>query len=349
MPCERAVLQLKPHLFSALETVEGLRAALQQAIMLEHSTIPTYLYALYSLRPGKNDQIERLIASVVVEEMSHMALACNVLNAIGGSPVIADPSFVPRYPGPLPGGVESQLIVPLERFSLRLVHDIFMEIEEPEDPIRFPALTAAPNRTIGDFYRAINQQIAAFGDAIFTGDPAHQLTSAFSSIDVVAVTDVESARNAVEAIIEQGEGTSLSPLAPDKELAHYYRFSEIYHGKALKPNPEAPADAPPERQYTYRGTPIPFDATGVLPVVANPERTDYSKGSRARYACDAFNYTYTSLLKTLQTTFNGRPDTFSSTIGLMESLKAQALDLTTIELGSGANAGPSFQYEPVRA
>ncbi len=78
------MLQLKPQLFEGLDTVSGLRGALQQAVMLEHATIPTYLYALYSLEPGKNAEIQQLITSVVIEEMSHMALACNILNAIGG-------------------------------------------------------------------------------------------------------------------------------------------------------------------------------------------------------------------------------------------------------------------------
>src|SRR2546421_835393 len=60
----------------------------KKAVELEHATIPTYLYALYSLQPGGNLKIQSLVRSVVWEEMLHMSLACNVLNAIGGSPVI---------------------------------------------------------------------------------------------------------------------------------------------------------------------------------------------------------------------------------------------------------------------
>ena len=37
-----------------------------------------------------------LIESVVMEEMLHMVLAANVLNAIGGTPSIGRPGFVPR-------------------------------------------------------------------------------------------------------------------------------------------------------------------------------------------------------------------------------------------------------------
>src|SRR5579864_6264652 len=132
------MILLKPEVFSTFDnTPEGLHRALQHAIELAHSTIPPYLYALYSLDPVRNATIYSLILSIVLEEMLHMSLACNILNAIGGSPVIDHPQFIPQYPGPLPGAVESQLIVPLARFSLDLVKNVFMVIEEPETPLSF--------------------------------------------------------------------------------------------------------------------------------------------------------------------------------------------------------------------
>lgn len=98
-------------------TPQAVRDALQNAVKLEHATIPLYLYGLYSLAQGKNAAIAEIIESVVVEEMLHMTLASNVLNAVGGSPQIDHPGFIPPYPGPLPGGVESDLIVSLRRFQ----------------------------------------------------------------------------------------------------------------------------------------------------------------------------------------------------------------------------------------
>lgn len=341
------MLQLEARLFEALDTPDGVPTALQHAVELEHATIPTYLYALYSLEPGKNAEIVELIGSVVIEEMSHMALACNILNAIGGSPVIDAPEFIPRYPGPLPGGVASQLVVPLERFSRKLVHDVFMEIEEPEDPLQFPVAEAAvPGRTIGEFYTAIRDRLE---ESMFTGNPDLQVTGVFSDLGLIAVGDVETASTAIDTIVEQGEGTTQSPLDPEHDPAHYYRFAEIYHGKRLIPNPDAPPDAPPDQRFVYGGDPIPFDPAGVLPVPANPKLTDYAQGSRAHYACNAFNYTYTSLLKTLHATFNGHPDGLNPAIGLMESMALQALDLVRMPIGPARNAGPSFEYQPVSA
>ena len=343
------MIKLKPELFAALDTQDGLLTALQQAIQLEHATIPTYRYALYSIKPDGNTTIRELILSVVTEEMLHMALACNILNAIGGSPAIDRPEFIPQYPGPLPGAVETGLIVPLARFSPDLVKNVFMVIEGPETPLHFPveAFAAVPPQTIGQFYSAIKQQIKKHGSSIFVGNPAKQVTNEYWPGELLKVTDVDSATQAIEIIVEQGEGTTRSPLSLEGDFAHYYRFAEIYYGKKLIPNPNAPPDAPDDQKYVYGGAPIPFDPSGVLPVIENPTASAYPAGSKARYACDTFNYTYTSLWKTLHLTFNGSPDRLDDAMGLMESLKQQAMELMSIDLGHGTKAGPTFAYHPV--
>ena len=68
-----------------LKTLEDLRQHLQWAIELEHTTLPPYLCALYSIKPGTNSEAVDVIASVFIEEMLHMTLAANVLNAVGGN------------------------------------------------------------------------------------------------------------------------------------------------------------------------------------------------------------------------------------------------------------------------
>src|SRR6266581_4234659 len=345
------MIKLKPELFAALDTQDGLLNGLQQAIQLEHATIPTYLYALYSIKLDSNTEIQDLIRSIVIQEMLHMALACNILNAIGGSPVIDRPEFIPQYPGPLPGAVESELIVPLARFSLDLVKNVFMVIEEPETPLNFPVrdLAAAPPQTIGEFYTAIKQRIMERGQSIFEhGVLARQVTSGFFP-NLIQVTNVDSATRAIETIVEQGEGTTSSPLNLKGEIAHYYRFAEISHGKTLIPNPNAHPDDPDDQKFVYGGDPIPFDPNGVLPVIENPKAALYPAGSPARLACDTFNSTYTSILKKLHVSFNGSPNQLEDAIfgnfG-MDTLSGQAMDLMAIDLGNGTNAGPSFEYRP---
>src|SRR5678815_4208161 len=69
-----------------ITTVEGLREHLQYAIELEHFTLPPYLCALYSLDSDRNPEATEVLVSILVEEMLHMTLAGNLLNAVGGMP-----------------------------------------------------------------------------------------------------------------------------------------------------------------------------------------------------------------------------------------------------------------------
>lgn len=350
------MIELHPQLVAKLKHggVKELRDSLQSAVMLEHATIPVYLYSLYSIKPesltpGRNLEVYNLLRSVVLEEMIHMSLACNILNAVGGKPKLDNPEFVPQFPGPLPGAIDNGLIVGLRAFSKQRVHDEFMAIEEPEDPLEFPvaaladeadATAAAAPTTIGQFYAAIREKIEALGPSVFTGDPSRQVSGDPFFPELQPVTDLASAVAAINMIVEEGEGTSTSPLDQEDELAHYYKFAEIWNGRRLIATAEPPG-------YAYAGDPIPFDPTGVWPVVADPHASTYPAGSAARYANDTFNYTYTSLLKALHATFNGHPDQFGTAVGAMESLKTQAIALMSMEIGGGQNAGPSFEYQPV--
>ena len=113
--------------------IEALREHLQAAIELEHSTIPPYLCALYSIRPGANAEAAEIIRTVAVQEMLHFVLAANVLNAVGGAPTIDSPLFVPDYPAKIPVGQGEPLLVPLRKFSPEAI-DTFLAIERPAPP-----------------------------------------------------------------------------------------------------------------------------------------------------------------------------------------------------------------------
>ena len=121
----------------------GLRRAVQLTIELEHATIPPYLCALFSIKPGRNVEVAHILRSVVLEEMLHMGLMCNLLNGLGGEPQIDKPAFVPRYPGHLPGSVRPDLTVTLRRCTKEHVRDVFMAIERPEEVALRPGLVDA--------------------------------------------------------------------------------------------------------------------------------------------------------------------------------------------------------------
>jgi hypothetical protein len=347
---ETTMIKIHPKHFALLDgTLDGLKKSLRLAIQLEHSTIPPYLYALYSIKPLQNAAVAELIRSVVREEMLHMSLDCNILNAIGGAPRLDDPDLIPKYPGPLPGGVDHGLTVPLAPLSKSLVLDVFMAIEEPEHPVTAddPELTCAKHETIGDFYAEIKRQIdhlSCGGKNIFVGDPARQLRAGFSQLQTLSITDAESAKAAIDIIVEQGEGSTQSPKDPDRELAHYYKYAEIYYGRKLiklsNPKPGTP-------EYGYEGDPIPFYESGIWPSICNPKRSNYPKGSQAAVLNDAFNHTYTRFLHGLQRVFNGQPDYLGPAFTGMQSLRDQAMVLMSLEFAPGKFAGPSFEYTPL--
>ena len=112
-------------------TIENLRRDLQTALELEHATIPPYLTALASIKYSFNQEIHKVIRSIVIEEMMHLTLVANILNAVGGKPILYSKDFLPHYPSRLPGGLQPDLIIPIEKLSLGLIRNIFMKIEQP--------------------------------------------------------------------------------------------------------------------------------------------------------------------------------------------------------------------------
>jgi len=53
--------------YMRVDTIEDVQRALQQAIELEHATIPTYLFSLFSIKNGRNREVAEIINSVVLE------------------------------------------------------------------------------------------------------------------------------------------------------------------------------------------------------------------------------------------------------------------------------------------
>src|SRR5260370_13048777 len=109
--------------------IQQLNDYLYAALQLEHATIPPYLTALYSLHPGSNSDARHIVRVVVIEEMLHLSLVANVMNAVGGTPDLTQPGFVPRYPACLPDG-EQDFQVDLQPFSNDAV-STFLQIEPP--------------------------------------------------------------------------------------------------------------------------------------------------------------------------------------------------------------------------
>jgi hypothetical protein len=223
------MLRITPHYIQSVtraQKAEDLYPVLQAAIELEHATIPPYLTAAFSLKPGANDAARQILLSIANEEMLHLTIAANLLNAIGGSPEIDKPGFIPLYPGKLPMMIDDGLVVGLRKATRPLVNDVFMRIEEPEapivirvDPAMLPAVRAAPAQppfpTIGSFYDALKSKIKALGDGIFQPSPPSNpqvIDNTWYAPDLLfQIVDVESACRAIDVIVDQGEGTKKAP------------------------------------------------------------------------------------------------------------------------------------------
>lgn len=275
-----------------------------------------------------------------------MSIACNVLNAIGGSPSINTKKFVPKYPGALPMNVgkDRNLQATLAPLSKDQILNVYMAIEEPETPLDIPVKKLASNdddySTIGEFYAAIIEKIQDFGDKIFTGDSSKQVTNAkwFPETELWAVTDVETACKALELIVEQGEGTSTSPIDPENQPAHYYRFAEIYHGKRLIADSSSPSG------YSFSGEAVPLNEEDIYNLTQNAKASDFDEGSYARRYADQTNVIYSALLNSLHNTFNGEPQKLDEAMGIMYEFRLSVQKLVTIDVGNGFCGAPPFQF-----
>jgi hypothetical protein len=306
----------------AASSPQDLHESLQAAVVLELATIPPYLTAFYSLRPGENTDVADLIRSVVIEEMLHLTIAANVLNAVGGCPVLDSRDAVLNYPAPLPMGTVGGLKVHIGPMSLDQC-ELFMAIEQPEDPIADRA--GSDLVTIGDFYAALIEKIKELGEPAFATPSAPQVTAPwFPSTQLFAVTDVASATRALSIVVEQGEGTTASPEDGDGdgELAHYYRFAEIRNGRRLIPDPTAPEG------FSYTGAPVVFTPAGVHPMIMDPQPELYPHDTKAGRLTEQFGRSFRHLLVALQRTFSGHPSALNAAMGIMYELRLQVLAMT---------------------
>jgi Ferritin-like len=330
--------------FRRIEKIEDAIELLQMAIALEFSTLPTYLYALYSIRPGSNEAASSRIRTVAIEEMVHMCLACNILNALGTSPALT----APTYPGPLPGGIsggeKEPLIVHLLPFTREAMAQA-MEIEEPEGgAIDFPhemLVSARPAfMTIGQFYRHLDRFLAALPASNWSPGRNQIDDRQFLQGELFAVNGYPDAQRAIDRIVSEGEGTRESPLDFEGEVAHYYRFAEVYYDQVL-----TKANNP--KGYVWKGT-LGVDWNAVYPAIPDPGSHDFSGDPpAARAAQDRCDTAFTRLVQELQRALAGEPGRLGNAVRAMFDLRMAAQRALTIPLAVPTQvAGPSFRYRP---
>jgi len=342
-----------------IEKPEDLHDYLQAAIALEHATIPPYLTALYTIPPGTNSDAFHIIRVVAVEEMLHLTLAANMLNAIGGQPDLTRPGFVPTYPTYLQNG-EHDFKVSLQRFS-RTAIDNFMQIERPHGPPEGPEEKIVGRQvnyvlppvkladgtemhfpTIGAFYAEIRRGMTELhdkGELTFVDDHSKQIGPEYyysGGGEVIPVVDLVSAQQAIRLISEQGEGHGADIFDYEYELSHYYRFQQLDLGKYYLVGDEA--DHP-------QGAAIEVDWTAAYPVMTNARLSAYEEGSQVRAAAEEFNASYGMFLAKLTRAFNGEPGLLLDAVGDMFRIREAAYRLVRNPIAgdTGENAAPTFE------
>jgi hypothetical protein len=328
--------------------VQWLAFSLQEAIQLEWSTIPPYLCAYWSIKqgdgiPATTIEIASTIRSIVIQEMLHMGLACNMLAGIGGTPNIYSKNFSPRYPSALPGHIQEELVVGLAGLSRGIPGDNeqvakFMQIELPEHPLAKRA--DEEFATIGEFYDALCETLHLVNPSFSC---ERQLMSNRLG-ELTKIASLPQAQASIDLIKRQGEGTSSSPfadgrkraIAPAHQLAHYYRFGEVHAERRLRMDPTSPSG------WSFSGAPYPFPAAADLYLMAEVPPEGYPES-------DNFDRKYTAMLKRLHEAW-AKPDPQSledAIDDMLFALSQAAIDLLNAgypaDCGRGIK-GPDFRF-----
>lgn len=339
------LLQAKP-----LETIEDAYARLQTAIEIEFSTLPPYLYTKFSILPGVNDQAATYLGDIVNQEMIHMCLACNILNSLGGKPVLSNPAasppFPPVFPTTLPGDIGppdgNPVLVHLWRFSEKAAEQ-GMAIEQPVSPLLFASAGLEADdsgtETIGQFYEKLDAFLATLDPGAWTGQ--NQIDdSQFFSGQLYPIESYADAHRAISQIVSEGEGSSESPLDFQNEVSHYYRFKEMFLNQVLTKSPNPPG-------YQWGPAAFGIDWNAVYPAIDDPAQHDFSnEPEAAQEAQTACNLAYSQLVDLLQLAMTGQPGQLGAAVRAMFDLRKAAMMALTSPLNDGQVAGPSFLYTP---
>lgn len=313
-----------------ITTRAELHEHLELAIQVELTTVPPYLYAMYSIADQRSEAA-LLLRSIVAEEMLHAVLASNVLLAVGGRPRFDTTAYLPRYPGWVPHH-RPPLAVRLEPCSRAVVEDVFMRIEQPETH----GAPAEPDEfeTLGQFYHALELALVELSarEDLFDepqlecqlSDPAFYAPvedDAEDSGGLVEVRDLATADEAIEVIVHQGEGLSDERWADPShaELTHYYKLLQIRDG-----------DSP---------------LGEVRPVPTDPRTDDYPEPLRP--VSDLFNLAYRSLYLLLDELLGPAPDK-GPLVGELYRVMTQVMSplagfLVRQPIGDGLVAAPTFE------
>jgi CDGSH-type Zn-finger protein/uncharacterized Fe-S cluster protein YjdI len=235
-----------------IDSRDQLLYTLTEAAEVEHNLMCCYLYAAWSLKTEDDDGLapelqqelkrwQRVVLDVAIDEMTHLALVCNLMNALSGVAHLNRPNF-PIAKGYHPSEMQVWL-APFDRDTLQ--HFVHLERPEGSDEPDGQAFahkgeykrglnglrltpSAQDYQTVGHLYRSVDAGLrrlsARQGEAaLFCGDPALQVGPEIVSLKgLIAVTNLQTALQAIETIVEQGEGAQTETAE-----GHFQRFISV--------------------------------------------------------------------------------------------------------------------------
>lgn len=228
----------------------------------DHKTASKEQLEKYHLTMNQVRLWEKQLLHISRQEMEHLGIVENLLAAIGEKPYFSRPNF------PIPADAHA-IDIPyhLSRFNT-LTLKRFLEFEKPnyldkileekdrvdcrgKDSIppefkcvchTFGSLNTRAFDSVESLYEAV---LKAFQELppgeVFIGDSKFQITSAATNLEgkvfVKPVYNRATAKEAINLILEQGEGIGLVPLSSD---SHFERFAKVFtdYQAFLKEHPD---------------------------------------------------------------------------------------------------------------
>ena len=336
------------------EALEEVKKQLQIAIELEHATIPPYLYAYWSVKDPES-HIARAIIDVVKEEMLHMILACNILNSLGGEPLINEKNFIPDYPAALPGHhiCRDPLIVSLRKLDFEAIVS-FLHIELPQDlatgHYNRPLRKEQVYDSIGEFYDAIWTNLKLLTDDMY--QKRRQVPPEFApykSGELFEVCCREDAYNAIKLIIEQGEGINFDPDLHGDDEPHFQRFFNIYAEMGGKGEIAQGSFNTKDLKENVDDEAYELFKKSIRNVTSDPKQNNSSEKS-AQFYNKKFNSLYSRMLDRMHEQINSDHPNLYPSIELMFLMTRPALELMSIPVDVNdpdkGFCGPTFDYLP---
>ncbi|MGH3003048.1 MAG: ferritin-like domain-containing protein [Gaiellaceae bacterium] len=300
-------------------TRDDLAHLLTQAAETEHMLCCQYLFAGVSLKQERSEGLTYeqqalvhdwglLLFTIARQEMEHLGLVCNLLTAIGAAPHFVRPNF-PQGSNYFPVRMSLE---PLSEATIKR----FVCFERPRDvapkdafceeaaadgpassPPALPEYVPYEIRSIEDLYDRIAQVLRdiPLSDAeLFIGPPNAQIDGSLLHVDwprpgalggiwdvtLFDIVDRKTAQQAIDLIIEQGEGTP-----GDSEFTHYRWFRQMLDEYRRLHAADPAFD--PARKAVANPCLYPHDDAPTARLITNPD---------ARDVLDLFNGVYELLL-----------------------------------------------------